>query len=229
MQAADVEYAHRRLRGTVWQNWASARVAYTLVLALGRGLGSAGLSANTLTYSALFLAAGSAVAAAFAHFALAALFLALSGVCDVLDGVVARATRTNGTFGALLDSTVDRLADALPLLGLVAFYSSSWLVLVPASTMVAAFSVSYVRARSEGLGVTLPPLYMRRAERTLLLIGLLAVGEVPLPGPVPAPLVAFGIALLGILSLSGLVAALKAARRSTALASENTKTRPILH
>jgi len=218
---ADVEYAHRRLRGTVWQNWASARAAYALVLALGRGLGSVGFSANSLTFAALVLAAASGVAAAFAHFGVAALLLAASGICDVLDGVVARATATSGAFGALLDSTVDRLSDALPLLGLVAFYSSSWLVLVPAATMMATFSVSYVRARAEGLGVNLPPLYMRRAERTLLLIGLLAVGELPLPGPVPAPLLAVGVALLGVLSLAGSIGALSAARRS--LASRDDK------
>jgi CDP-diacylglycerol---glycerol-3-phosphate 3-phosphatidyltransferase len=211
---ADAEYAAERLRGTVWENWSPARVAYRALLGLGGRLGSIGISANILTATALALAGVSAVAAAYGQFAVAALALAFSGICDALDGVVARSMGTTSVFGALLDSTVDRLADALPLLGLVAFYRSDALVLVPAAAMIAVFAVSYVRARSEALNIKLPPLYMRRAERTLMLVALLLLGEIPVRGMVPAPVLLFGIAVLGLLSLTGFVAALRAAYRA---------------
>jgi phosphatidylglycerophosphate synthase len=166
-----------------------------------------------LTYTSLVLAAVAGVAAATQHFVMAALILMASGMCDMLDGVVARATNTVSPFGALLDSTVDRFADGLPLLGLVVVYADhGWLASVPALAMLGGLVVSYVRARAESLGARLPALFMRRAERVVLLTLSLLLGVVSLSLSVPAPLLLLGVSVIGLLSLIGVVFALRAAR-----------------
>lgn len=209
---SDDEVARARLRDTVWERFSFAVAAYRESLALGRALGAAGITPDVLTYASLVFAAAAGGAAAFGRPITAAVLVLVSGLCDVLDGVVARATGKATRFGALLDSTIDRLADGLPLLGLVVFYSGSgMLVLAPGLALLAGLTVSYVRARAEGLGVQLPPLFMRRAERVLMLVASLVLGGVPLGGPVPQPITLVGVALIALLSAAGAVGALNAA------------------
>lgn len=202
----------KKLRGGVWERSELARGAYGAVLSVGRWLADHGITPNSLTYVALALAVASAVAAALGSYLLAAAFLLLSGAFDLLDGIVARAAHLNTRFGALLDSTVDRLADALPLLGLVVACSRTPLaaaVLVVA--MMTGFAVSYVRARAEGLGVSLPPLFMRRAERVVMLLLALVVGAIDAPGfPSEVAMLSI-IAVMAALSLIAAVWALRAA------------------
>ena len=202
----------KKLRGGVWERSELARGTYAAVLSLGRWLAEHGITPNSLTYAALGLALASGVAAALGLYLVAALCLLASGAFDLLDGIVARAAHLHTRFGALLDSTVDRLADALPLLGLVVAGSQTPLssaVLVVA--IITGFTVSYVRARAEGLGISLPPLFMRRAERLVLLLLALVVGSVSVPGFPSEVAMLSVIAVMALLSLVAAVWALRAA------------------
>ena len=209
---APVDEVSKKLRGGVWERSELARGTYAAVLGLGRWLSSHGVTPNSLTYAALSFALASGVAAAVGHYLLAALCLLISGAFDLLDGIVARAAHMSSRFGALLDSTVDRLADALPLLGLVVACSQTALssgILVVA--MMTGFAVSYVRARAEGLGISLPPLFMRRAERVVLLLLALVTGSISIVG-FPAEVAMLSIiAVMAALSLVAAVWALRAA------------------
>lgn len=209
--------ARARLRGTLWGRSELAVGLYRGSIGLGCRLGALGVTPDALTYVSLVLAALAGVAAAGGWLVTSAAFVVASGLCDVLDGVVARATGRSSRFGALLDSTIDRLSDGLPLLGLVVYYAAWDLaVLAPGLALLASLTVSYVRARAEGLGAELPPLYMRRAERVLMLVASLLAGAIPLGGAIPAPLTLAGVSLMALLGACGAVDALSAAR--TALA-----------
>src|SRR5258707_15569736 len=143
--ALQTDEVSKKLRGRVWERSELGRSAYASVLGLGRWLAEHGITPNSLTYAALLLALASGVAAGLGLYLVAALCLLVSGAFDLLDGIVARAAHMSTRFGALLDSTVDRLADALPLLGLVVACSQtafSSAVLVVA--MIAGFAGSYV-------------------------------------------------------------------------------------
>ncbi len=71
-----------------------------------------------ITIAALVMGLGCAVATVI-HMPLWALFfLALSGVCDILDGTVARMHKQTSTFGAVMDITVDRVVESAIILGL---------------------------------------------------------------------------------------------------------------
>jgi CDP-diacylglycerol--glycerol-3-phosphate 3-phosphatidyltransferase len=103
----------------------------------------------------------------------------LSALTDVLDGQMAR-VRGTSRFGALLDSTMDRIADGAAF-GAVAY----WLAVTgdhPALaaalvSLVAGQVVSYVKARAEGLGMTCDVGLIERFERLAVLgVGALLTG-----------------------------------------------------
>jgi CDP-diacylglycerol--glycerol-3-phosphate 3-phosphatidyltransferase len=158
---------------------------------------------NAITWLSLAPAFASLIAAAGGYFVWAAVSMALGGLCDFIDGPLARRHGHASRFGALLDSTLDRFADAAPLLGLVYFYASyPAAALAVACSAFAGFSVSYVRARAEGLAIALPWLWMRRTERLLLTgVGLL-LAPVPFPAiAAPAPVTLVLTSGVGLLSL----------------------------
>ncbi len=102
---------------------------------VGRGLQQVGISADVLTATGLVSAAATAVAVATGHFlAGASCFLILTGLHDLLDGPVAKASGTSSVRGAFFDSVTDRVSDAL-ILGGIAWYLVSThpghLVLLP--------------------------------------------------------------------------------------------------
>ncbi len=115
------------------------------------------------------------------YFFSAGVMVVLAGVCDVLDGRLARETNRMSKFGALIDSTVDRYSEVLLFLGLaVFFYDKHIHVVYPIIFAIAgSFMVSYTRARAEGLGIKCKVGLMKREERiTYLAIGSL-LGAIP--------------------------------------------------
>ncbi len=189
-----------------------ARGTYAAVIRLGRWLAVHGVTPNALTYVALAMALASGIAAALSYYLIAALCLLASGAFDLLDGIVARSAQLSTRFGALLDSTVDRLADAFPLMGLIVACTPTTLTsVVLMLAIIAGFAISYVRARAEGLGIKLPTLFMRRAERVVMLLVALVVGSVTAQGFPSEVAMLSVIAVMGLLSVVAAVWALRAA------------------
>lgn len=96
--------------------------------------------------------------------------IVISGFLDALDGALARITGMSTLKGALLDSFIDRICEAIYALTLLLLGVNIYATLV---FLALSFLVSYLRARGETLGVTLSGVgLMERAER---LIGLILV------------------------------------------------------
>ena len=91
------------------------------------GLGRAGIKADHLTVAGLLLSVISALAFYEGQMRVGACFLIVAGLCDILDGQIARRTQTVTRFGAFFDSTLDRFAEAVVLIGLAGFYCSNLL------------------------------------------------------------------------------------------------------
>ena len=145
---------------------------------VGRRLQQMGISADVLTATGLVSAAATAVAVATGHLHLAIVLLIITGMHDLLDGPVAKASGTSSVRGAFFDSVTDRVADAL-ILGGIAWYLVSThpghLVLLPFAVLGVTSLVSYQRAKAESLGISAKGGLMERAERMILLgIALLA-------------------------------------------------------
>lgn len=93
---------------------------------------------------------------------------------DLLDGAMARQRGTSGKFGAWLDSTCDRIADAAIFSGLVLWFTgggdSPTMAAVALFCLVAGGVVSYAKARAEGLGLRCDVGLAERAERLILVL-----------------------------------------------------------
>ena len=95
---------------------------------------------------------------------------------DMLDGQLARIKGNSGKFGAFLDSTMDRVADASVYGGITIWFmrSDHLLAVVSLFCLACGLCVSYVKARAEGLGLNADVGLIERPER--LLIGLTGIG-----------------------------------------------------
>jgi len=97
---------------------------------------------------------------------------------DMLDGVLARIKGTSGTWGAFLDSTMDRIGDGAIFSGLVVWFMlrghNPLLAGVALFCLVTGNLVSYAKARAQGLGLRCDVGLIERPER--MLIVLVAVG-----------------------------------------------------
>ena len=196
-----------------------ARVAHGVLDPVAGAMAAAGVRPDLLTVLGLVFSVASALAFFEGGFRWGSLLLAFAGLCDLLDGQVARRTGPGTRFGAFLDSTLDRFGEGLVLSGIAGFYISglvdlaldpslvfaqvargleprTWAAVALAAVLalVMSFMVSYTRARAEGLGIACRVGWFERPERLVLLMlaGLFGVGPV-----MPAALL-----LLVILSFS---------------------------
>jgi len=179
--------------------------AHAVIGPLVRLLVRAGVTADLLTIIGCLLSIGSGLAFFEGGFRLGAGLLAGAGLCDLLDGQVAREGGRVSRFGAFLDSTLDRVGESLTLVGIAGYYlvhlldlarepslvlselsrglePRTWAVvsLTAMLALVGSFMVSYTRARAEGLGLECKVGWFERPERMVLLIvaGAFGIGPV---------------------------------------------------
>ncbi|MDW8071615.1 MAG: CDP-alcohol phosphatidyltransferase family protein, partial [Anaerolineae bacterium] len=111
---------------------------------------------------------------AMGHVQLAGLLLIPAAGLDAIDGSLARIQNRVTRFGAFLDSTMDRLSEAVLFLGALVYYLSgspaqAEIILVFVA-LVGSLMVSYTKARSEAVGVAIKGGLLTRFERMVVLI-----------------------------------------------------------
>jgi CDP-diacylglycerol---glycerol-3-phosphate 3-phosphatidyltransferase len=113
---------------------------------------------------------------------------------DMLDGQLARIKGSSGKYGAFLDSTMDRLGDAAIFGGITIWFmrTDHLLGVVSLFCLAGGMSVSYVKARAEGLGLNADVGIIERPER--LIIGLTSIGLSGLGIPYVLPIGMWGLA-----------------------------------
>src|SRR6266550_864048 len=134
-----------------------------------------GVHPNTITAIGTACSVAGGVIYGTGHISVGGFFLGLTALFDVLDGTVARRSNRSSTFGAFLDSTLDRLADGFVLGGLAVFYATSPvhgsvpLMITALLGLMGAFLTSYTRARAEALGLDAKVGLLQRPERVVLM------------------------------------------------------------
>ena len=149
-----------------------------------------GFSPNGVTLIGLLITAISALLISFGYLFVGGLVMLGGSALDLIDGGLARRKGLVSRFGALLDSVVDRLQESLVLVGILCYYvwaSSDELfgvidqgaigILLSYTAFVGSVMVSYLRARSESLGIECKVGILTRPERVLLLGGGLLLGQ----------------------------------------------------
>jgi CDP-diacylglycerol--glycerol-3-phosphate 3-phosphatidyltransferase len=182
---------------------------------VGRAVSRSGISPDALTLISLVISGASLPFAALGMLPAAGASLLFGAAFDALDGIVARERGVASDAGEVLDAVVDRYADAAPLLGLAVYYRDS----VPALLLVLAallgsMLVSYVRAKSEAMSLSLPGGLMRRHERIAYLTVGLLIGPLLHLASVPfeAPLTLLAVGVVAVVSNIAAVQLTRAAR-----------------
>jgi CDP-diacylglycerol--glycerol-3-phosphate 3-phosphatidyltransferase len=108
--------------------------------------------------------------------------LILTGLCDTLDGSLARSTGKVSRFGAFFDSVADRISEMAYFAGLVYYYSDGsttggLIIFFTLAALTGSFLTSYTRARAEGLDMECTVGLLERPERIVLLVTGLLLGR----------------------------------------------------
>jgi CDP-diacylglycerol--glycerol-3-phosphate 3-phosphatidyltransferase len=135
------------------------------------------ITPNIITCFGFVITLGAAALIITGHLFAAGFVVLIAGFFDMIDGALARSTNRVTQFGAVLDSTLDRLSEAAILLSLLFIYAMEQYTLgisVVSLALIASLLVSYIRSRAEALGIECEVGIFTRAERIVLLsLGLL--------------------------------------------------------
>jgi phosphatidylglycerophosphate synthase len=129
------------------------------------------LSPNTISITGFTLTVASSLLLAH-NLTLGAFCLLPAGLFDLLDGIVARSRGESSSFGAFLDSVLDRYSDSIILLAIAWNLGNGGQmtgVFLSLIALVGSLIISYARARAEALGVSCTHGLMERPERLILL------------------------------------------------------------
>ena len=146
-----------------------------------RLLSHTGVTPNHLSILGFLGNLGAAVLAARGEFLLAGVLMLVFSALDLLDGALARATGRATKFGAVLDSSLDRLSEAAVLGGLTFYFAErnqTEETVLCFAALAGSLFVSYVRAQALSHGLDLRDGWFTRAERVILLAGALIISQV---------------------------------------------------
>lgn len=144
-----------------------------LMKPIARFISRTGISPNALTIIGFFLTVGVAYVLSLGYLQIGGILVLLATAFDALDGTLARMSGRTSRFGAFLDSTLDRFAEAVIYLGLLIYVTqqdASLEAILIYITIVGSLMVSYTRSRAEEMGISLTQGLLTRLERILLLV-----------------------------------------------------------
>ncbi len=147
-------------------------------------LAKCGITPNALTLLNLALNILAAYVIATGHFLIGGVLVLAAGLFDILDGALARFIKQGTKFGAILDSTVDRMSEAAIICGLLLWYIRDASqphhveIVLLFTVLVGSFLVSYIKARAEGLGLQCQVGLFTRTERVIVLAAGLLINQV---------------------------------------------------
>jgi len=131
------------------------------------------LSPNTLTIFGFLIIFFAAYYIYKGKFVIAATVTLFASIFDMLDGALARKLNKKTKFGGFLDSTIDRLSEAVIYFGFLLFFLNEknfYGSILTYSAMVFSFLVSYTRARASGLKIDCEIGLFTRSERIIIII-----------------------------------------------------------
>src|ERR671930_145941 len=152
------------------------RAAQRIIDAIVRWLAHGHINPNILTVIGVALNVGCGLLFGMGLFFYAGIALIVANLFDMLDGQVARLSGRVTRFGAVLDSSLDRLSDMVVFVGLMVFYArntefhSTLNVFLAGAAMMGSVMVSYASARAESLIPKCDVGFLRRPERVVLLV-----------------------------------------------------------
>jgi CDP-diacylglycerol---glycerol-3-phosphate 3-phosphatidyltransferase len=153
--------------------YAKAFVA-KLLTPIARGLLAIGVGPDVVTW----VGTAGVATAAFVFFPRGKFFVGTLVItafvfADTLDGTMARLSGRSSTWGAFLDSTMDRVGDAAVFAALLLWFAGrhqAWLSAATLVCLIGGAVVSYAKARAEGLGLRCDVGIAERSERLVTVL-----------------------------------------------------------
>lgn len=134
------------------------------------------------------------------------IFITVFVFSDIVDGLMARMLGRTGTWGAFLDSTLDRFGDAAVFGGLIIWFytggNNATIAVLALACLVLGSLVSYARARAEGLDMTANVGIAERSERLVAVLVTTGFTGLGLPEP-------FLLVVLVLLSIASFITVLQ--------------------
>jgi CDP-diacylglycerol---glycerol-3-phosphate 3-phosphatidyltransferase len=146
-----------------------------LMAPLARLLLRLGVSPDAVTFvGTLGVAAGALIFFPQGELAIGVVVVTVFVFSDMVDGQMARLSDRTSSWGAFLDSTLDRIGDAAVFAGLVLWFAGGgdalWLAALALYCLVMGNLTSYARARAESLGMQAKGGIAERADRLVLIL-----------------------------------------------------------
>ncbi|MEE8413776.1 MAG: CDP-alcohol phosphatidyltransferase family protein [Dehalococcoidales bacterium] len=139
------------------------------------------IAPNTVTWFGFSLNLGAAALIIYNYLFAAGFVVIVAGFFDMLDGALARKTDRVTRFGAILDSTLDRVSEAVLLLGIIALSVRSGFIpgiFLASIVLPISLLVSYIRAKAEAMGLECKVGIFTRPERVIVLAFGLLLGQI---------------------------------------------------
>ena len=178
--SASREGTHDLRRGdSVLPGWVKEAVRAILRPVVGLAM-ALHLTPNTITVIGVFITLVASVLVGGGWLLVGAAVLTAGSLLDAVDGALARAQGGGTAFGSFLDSTLDRVSEAILYIGIAGWFlfgweQPAWPVLLTLVALAGSFLVSYSRARAEGIGLTASVGLAPRTERLVLVIAGIAL------------------------------------------------------
>ena len=139
------------------------------------------LTPNMITIFGLIITAIGSYIVFQGNFFLAGIVVAIGALLDSIDGSMARLTNNVSKYGDLLDSVVDRFSEGIVFIGIGSYYIyndlNEFAVFTVFIALLCSQIISYIRAKSESLGIQNKSGFFTRVERSLVLIFFLIISQ----------------------------------------------------
>jgi len=143
------------------------------------------LTPNTVTILGIVITSIGSFFVFQGSFLLGGIIVAFGTILDSIDGSMARLSNSVSKFGDLLDSVIDRFSEGIVYIGIASYYIykefNETAILLTLIALLCSQLISYVRAKSESLGIQNKSGFFTRVERSLVIIICLIISQ-PLIG-----------------------------------------------
>jgi CDP-diacylglycerol--glycerol-3-phosphate 3-phosphatidyltransferase len=165
-------------------------------------LGAVGATPDSMNAAGLLFGLASGVLIAMGHLQWGGWAIVMAGICDIMDGRLARALKLASPYGKFIDSTLDRFVETFAFLGFAwNLRATPYGGFLATAAVCGSLLVSYAQARGETVGVNRSGGLMQRAER-LVLTSLVCLLDQPVTSASGLPPGTAVIWVLGIIAVT---------------------------
>jgi phosphatidylglycerophosphate synthase len=136
------------------------------------------ISPNMITIIGLFFSIITMILIAQGYLLVSGIMVVISSLFDLLDGSLARYTKTTSILGGFFDAVIDRISEVIIYIGLLIYFKDNeYTVIIIFISALLNQLVSYIKAKYESYGVEGDVGIFTRAERIITLSAALILGS----------------------------------------------------